>query len=371
MKEQQQRERAKRKIEAARAEERARKIKPPPLVPPSEPESSTSCKAHTNSNNKKDKSAVKVTTSLSSGHKTVPPVSIKGHAPKHKEAAGSSSSQQAAGVTTKQQPASKPLDFKQLMKIASENKNGNKSKELVQQVLSSNKKSTVPSPHKTPMATTQKPVKRVEQAGTKQSKSVHPAKQVSTDHRKLPSSKSTSTALPQQRASSGTATKPVARVGSKTDPKPPSVKLKTGSFYQSSAIGSEWSDMKKTLKKPQLQRRLNGFNISGSWINELGLTQLPTNLDSDYDDDDDDLSDFVASDADEDAEDYSAAIRDIFGYDKRKFCDNDTEVMESSYSQQQFEEKRSAHIGKQEDAEDIRRELEEMRRKKRKKIKLK
>lgn len=31
----------------------------------------------------------------------------------------------------------------------------------------------------------------------------------------------------------------------------------------------------------------------------------------------------------------------------------------------------SAHIGKQEDAEDIRRELEEMRRKKRKKIKLK
>lgn len=31
MKEQQQRERAKQKIEAARAEERARKIKPPPL----------------------------------------------------------------------------------------------------------------------------------------------------------------------------------------------------------------------------------------------------------------------------------------------------------------------------------------------------
>ena len=51
------------------------------------------------------------------------------------------------------------------------------------------------------------------------------------------------------------------------------------------------------------------------------MTKLPTNLDSD-DEDEDDMSDFVASDdegLDEGyMEDYSAAIRDIFGYDRRK-----------------------------------------------------
>lgn len=248
---------------------------------------------------------------------------VKGHAPKHKGTVTSNAcSQQAAGVATKQQPGTKPLDFKQLMKIASENKNGNRSKELVQQVLSCSKKSTVPSADgKAPTATPSKPVKRVEQGSTKQPKSGAPAKQVSSDHRKLPNSKNTSMALPQQRepSGSGTATKQVARAGNKTVPKPPSVKLKTGSFYQSSAIGSEWSDMKKTLRKPQLQNRHHGFNISGSWINELGLTRLPTNLDSDCDEeDDDDLSDFVASDDEGIDEDYSAAIRDIFGYDRRR-----------------------------------------------------
>lgn len=217
----------------------------------------------------------------------------------------------------KQQPGPKPLDFKQLMKLASDNKNGNRSKELVQKVLSSSKKVPVASAHeKTPAP---KPVKQVEQAAAKQPKSATPGKMTSRDPKKLPCNKGTSLALPQHRtAVAGTTTKQVARMGSKTDPKPSSVKLKTGSFYQSSAIGSEWSDMKKTLRKPQLQQRDRGFNISGSWISELGLTRLPTNLDSDdEEEEEDDLSDFVASD-DEGAEDYSAAIRDIFGYDRRK-----------------------------------------------------
>ena len=291
------------------------------LVPPSESEHSTTRKPHTNCNDKKEKSTVK-TASLGSGHKTVPPVSIKGHAPKHKGTSASNGSSQQAGSTTKQQLASKPLDFKQLMKIANDNKNGNRSKELVQQVLSSNKKSTAPTVNeKASKATAPKPVKQVEQACAKQPKSAISAKPVSTDHKRLPNSRSTSTALPQQKAPPGITSKQVCRTGNKTDTKPPSVKLKTGSFYQSSAIGSEWSDMKKAIRKPQTQQCRNNFNISGSWINELGLTRLPTNLDSDYEDDDD-LSDFVASDdegIDEgNMEDYSAAIRDIFGYDKRK-----------------------------------------------------
>ena len=289
------------------------------LVPPSETEHSSTCKAHANSNIKKEKSTVK-TASLSSGHKTVPPVSIKGHAPKHKGTSASTASSQQAGSTTKQQVTSKPLDFKQLMKIAGENKNGNRSKELVQQVLSSSKKLTAPSVHEKASTATAKPTKRVEQACTKQPKSAISAKPaVSTDHKRLPNSRSTSTALPQQKASPSTTSKQVSKTGNKTDTKAPSAKLKTSSFYQSSAIGSEWSDMKKTIRRPQQCR--NNFNISGSWINELGLTQLPTNLDSDYEEDDD-LSDFVASDdegIDEgNVEDYSAAIRDIFGYDRRK-----------------------------------------------------
>lgn len=290
------------------------------LVPPSEPDRTTPCKAHTNGNSKREKSTVKAATSSSSAHKTVPSASIKGHVPKHKGTSTGNTSSQSTGASMKQQSAPKPLDFKQLMKIASDNKNGNRSKELVQKVLSASKKTSVPSAHE--KTTVSKPVKQVEQAGTKRPKTATPVKMTSSDHKKLPNNKSTSVALPQHRtAGAGTTTKQVARVGNKTDPKPAGVKLKTGSFYQSSAIGSEWSDMKKTLKKPQLHQRHLGFNISGSWISELGLTRLPTNLDSDYEEEDDDLSDFVASDdegIDETTEDYSAAIRDIFGYDRRK-----------------------------------------------------
>lgn len=209
------------------------------------------------------------------------------------------------------------------MKIASGNKNGNRSKELVQQVMSSNKKSAVPPSHeKPPTATAPKPIKRVEQAGTKKPKSsAVPGKPVSTD-KKLSCNKSTSMASQQRSLPYTTTTKQVARTGNKID-KSPNLKSKTDSFYRSSVIGSEWSDMKKTLRKPRQQQHHNGFNISGSWINELGLTRLPTNLDSDSDyEDDDGLSDFVASDdegIDEgNAEDYSAAIRDIFGYDRRR-----------------------------------------------------
>ena len=296
------------------------------LVPPSESEhSSTACKAHVNNNNKKEKSTVKGG-SLGSSHKTVPPVSIKGHAPKHKGASASIASSQQAGSSTKQQSAPKPLDFKQLMRIASENKNGNRSKELVHKVLSSAKKATVPSVHEKKPTPVGPKLKQIEQACTKQPKTA--AKQSSIDVKGLPNSRSIATALPQQKAPSGATSKQVSRTGNKPDaklnPKPASVKLKTGSFYQSSAIGSEWSDMKKTIRKPQMQHSRNNFNISGSWINELGLNRLPTAPDSDYEDDDD-LSDFVASDDegidDGDMEDYSAAIRDIFGYDKRRWVD--------------------------------------------------
>ena len=257
-------------------------------------------------------------------YKTVPPVSVKGHAPKHK----ASSTPQPPPQATRQ-PISKPLDFKQLMEIASKQGSKNKSKELVKQHTLKQQTKSCATFGKvsggTP--TPSKQVKPVSQASTKKPQSTVPSKQVST-HKGVAGNKITSASLTKQRPSSTTAaTKKVSettKVNCKANSMSSGVKLKAGSFYQSSAIGSDWSDLKKTIKRPQQQqlqqRRLNGFNISGSWINELGLSKLPTDLDSDYEEDDD-MSDFVASDDEGIGEDYSAAIRDIFGYDRSRFVE--------------------------------------------------
>ncbi|XP_052900054.1 protein SPT2 homolog [Anopheles moucheti] len=84
--------------------------------------------------------------------------------------------------------------------------------------------------------------------------------------------------------------------------------------------------------------------------------------DSEYDSE---MDDFI--DDDDCEEDYSSAIKDIFGYDKSRYrddCyDDDDDNMESSYAQQMREEYISKKIGIQEDLEDMRAEEEEKRRK--------
>lgn len=215
------------------------------------------------------------------------------------------------------------------MEIASKQGSGNKSKELVKQHTLKRQAKSCATFGKVSgaMPTPSKQVKPVTQASTKRPQSTVPSKQVST-HKDVAGNKITSASLTKQRPSStaatAAATKKVSettKVNCKANSMPSDVKLKAGSFYRSSAIGSDWSDLKKTIKRPQQQqlqqRRLNGFNISGSWINELGLSKLPTDLDSDYEEDDD-MSDFVASDDEGIGEDYSAAIRDIFGYDRSR-----------------------------------------------------
>ena len=304
------------------------------VVQPSETNSVSSskhatstCKSHAGKSSKKEKPSSVSCGTTTAAHKTVPPLSVKGHAPKHK----ANSTPQPPPQPPKQ-PASKPLDFKQLMEIASKQGSGNRSKELVKQQLLKQQAKSLSATVKASVATptSSKPVKPVGHAGTNKPHSAVPPKQVST-HKGVAGNKITSVSLTKQRPSSATAaaaaTKKLpetTKVNCKANSKRPGVKLKTGSFYQSSAMGSDWSDMKKTIKRPQQQqlqqRQLNGFNISGSWINELGLNKLPTDLDSDYEEDDD-MSDFVASDdegIDEDCEDYSAAIRDIFGYDRSR-----------------------------------------------------
>merc|ERR1719412_2704389 len=81
---------------------------------------------------------------------------------------------------------------------------------------------------------------------------------------------------------------------------------------------------------------------------------------------DSEMDDFI--DDSEANVDISAQIRNIFGYDRRKYRDEDDfddRSMETNrYSDVMKEECRSARIGKLEDLEDMRREEEEKRRKK-------
>lgn len=82
--------------------------------------------------------------------------------------------------------------------------------------------------------------------------------------------------------------------------------------------------------------------------------------DSEYDSE---MDDFIDDDLEEN--DYSSEIRNIFGYDKSRYRDDDDDVdnMESSFAQQQREEFVSKKIGLMEDLEDMRMEEEEKKRK--------
>ncbi|XP_064480775.1 protein SPT2 homolog [Ornithodoros turicata] len=92
--------------------------------------------------------------------------------------------------------------------------------------------------------------------------------------------------------------------------------------------------------------------------------------DDEYEDEEDDLDGFIDDGPTSEGLDYSEHIREIFGYDRRKFADfdDDEEALESSYAQQMKEEVRSARIGLKEDIEDMKREEEELRRKQLKKL---
>merc|ERR1712223_889907 len=100
---------------------------------------------------------------------------------------------------------------------------------------------------------------------------------------------------------------------------------------------------------------------SGSWKN-----RIESESEEEYDSE---LDDFID---DSDAKiDVSKEIRSIFGYDKRKYRDEDFDdrsMENNKFSSIMMEEARSARIGRQEDLEDIRREEEENKRKMMKKF---
>ncbi|EDV32738.2 uncharacterized protein Dana_GF21992 [Drosophila ananassae] len=86
-------------------------------------------------------------------------------------------------------------------------------------------------------------------------------------------------------------------------------------------------------------------------------------LDEDDSEYDSELDDFI--DDGDCEEDISSHIRDIFGYDKRRYrdLDDDDREMESSYAQMQREEFISKKLGMQEDLEDMRMEAMHKKRK--------
>ncbi|KAM7323091.1 protein SPT2 homolog [Alexandromys fortis] len=99
------------------------------------------------------------------------------------------------------------------------------------------------------------------------------------------------------------------------------------------------------------------------------LREYKEESDDEYDPD---MDDFIEDEGDP-QEDISKHIREIFGYDRRKYKDESDYAlrnMESSWQEQQKEEAKSLRLGKQEDLQEMRREKEEMKRQKAKKLKL-
>ncbi|XP_076970308.1 protein SPT2 homolog isoform X2 [Tamandua tetradactyla] len=86
---------------------------------------------------------------------------------------------------------------------------------------------------------------------------------------------------------------------------------------------------------------------------------------------DSEMEDFI-EDEGEPQEEISKHIREIFGYDRKKYKDESDyalRYMESSWKEQQKEEAKSLRLGMQEDLEEMRREEEELKRRKAKKLK--
>ncbi|XP_048401851.1 protein SPT2 homolog isoform X2 [Stegostoma tigrinum] len=88
-------------------------------------------------------------------------------------------------------------------------------------------------------------------------------------------------------------------------------------------------------------------------------------LEDDDDEDDSEMDDFI-DDSGESQDEISKHIKAIFGYDRTRYKDESDyalRYMESSWKEQQKEEAKSLQLGMMEDAEEMRKEEEELRRK--------
>ena len=118
--------------------------------------------------------------------------------------------------------------------------------------------------------------------------------------------------------------------------------LKSSSFY-----GTPASARLITDNHSRASSHGAPMSYRSTWVDEM--RDYMQHASSYYDDEEEDeLDDFVVDDDEyaeeiEGGEDYSSAIRDIFGYDKSQYRlrdEEDDRIMESSFAQQEFEERR-------------------------------
>ncbi|KAM9015168.1 protein SPT2 homolog isoform 1-T1 [Ara ararauna] len=137
-------------------------------------------------------------------------------------------------------------------------------------------------------------------------------------------------------------------------------------------VVSETISSKNLVTRPS-NGQINGmrsFQGHRPVFHPQGLGRPPISYKRQIDDDDDDeydseMDDFI-EDEGEPQEEISKHIREIFGYDRKRYKDESDyalRYMESSWREQQKEEARSLRLGVQEDLEELRREEEELKRK--------
>ncbi|KYO22123.1 SPT2-like protein [Alligator mississippiensis] len=127
----------------------------------------------------------------------------------------------------------------------------------------------------------------------------------------------------------------------------------------------------KVVKKLNGMRPLPGHRPPGFPPQGLPRPSLPPisykrQICDEEDDSDSEMDDFIEDEGDS-QEEISKHIREIFGYDRKRYKDESDyalRYMESSWKEQQKEEARSLRLGVQEDLEEMKREEEEWKRKK-------
>ena len=132
---------------------------------------------------------------------------------------------------------------------------------------------------------------------------------------------------------------PARGSGSKTMCLKPSQAMKSKSFYGGSVPTS--ARLITDGKSSSSSSYRNGpMYYKSVWVDEMRDYIQNNKMDYMYEDDDE-LDDFVVDDGEE-MDDYSSTIRSIFGYDRSQYQlrEEDDSLMESSYTQQQFEELR-------------------------------
>ncbi|NXC50638.1 SPT2 protein, partial [Penelope pileata] len=146
----------------------------------------------------------------------------------------------------------------------------------------------------------------------------------------------------------------------------------------STAVKPKCTVVSETISSKNLVTRPSNGQINGvrslpghrPVFRSPGMGRPPISYKRQIDDDEDDeydseMDDFI-EDEGEPQEEISKHIREIFGYDRKRYKDESDyalRYMESSWREQQKEEARSLRLGVQEDLEELRREEEELKRK--------